>query len=141
VLPSASGADIARAERISAAFQGAIAPTTPTGRRTPIEKAPTSDGMISPIGAYGSAAAWRKSPGTKLIWNMAKPNVEPVSRASQDTTSSRLLSRMSAAFRKTRWRSAGGVCDQAGNASAAPSTARRASSRFPAGIRATTSPV
>ena len=31
LLPSASGAAIERAERISAAFQGAIAPTTPTG--------------------------------------------------------------------------------------------------------------
>src|SRR6185503_13481525 len=40
VLPSASGAAIDRAERISAAFQGAIAPTTPTGRRTPIANAP-----------------------------------------------------------------------------------------------------
>ena len=40
VLPSASGAAIERAERISAAFQGAIAPTTPTGRRMPIAKAP-----------------------------------------------------------------------------------------------------
>ena len=51
MLPSASGAEIARAERMSAAFQGAIAPTTPTGRRMPIEKAPVSDGMISPSGA------------------------------------------------------------------------------------------
>jgi hypothetical protein len=31
VLPSASGAAMERAERISAAFHGAIAPTTPTG--------------------------------------------------------------------------------------------------------------
>ena len=51
MLPSASGAAIARAERISAAFQGAIAPTTPTGRRMPIAKAPVSEGMISPVGA------------------------------------------------------------------------------------------
>ena len=40
MLPSASGAAIERADRISAAFQGAIAPTTPTGRRSPIENAP-----------------------------------------------------------------------------------------------------
>ena len=51
VLPSASGAAIERAERISAAFQGAIAPTTPTGRRSPIENAPVSDGITSPSGA------------------------------------------------------------------------------------------
>ena len=46
VLPSASGAEIERADRISAAFHGAMAPTTPTGRRRPIENAPTSEGMI-----------------------------------------------------------------------------------------------
>ena len=51
VLPSASGAAIERADRISAAFQGAIAPTTPTGRRSPIAKAPMSDGITSPTGA------------------------------------------------------------------------------------------
>ena len=46
VLPNASGAVIDRADRISAAFQGAIAATTPTGRRTPIAIAPgTSDGI------------------------------------------------------------------------------------------------
>jgi hypothetical protein len=50
-LPSASGAAIDRAERMSAAFQGAIAPTTPTGRRRPIANRPTSEGMTSPIGA------------------------------------------------------------------------------------------
>ncbi len=40
VLPSASGAAIERADRISAAFHGAIAPTTPTGRRRPIASVP-----------------------------------------------------------------------------------------------------
>ena len=40
VLPSASGAAIDRADRISAAFQGAIAPTTPTGLRMPIASVP-----------------------------------------------------------------------------------------------------
>jgi hypothetical protein len=44
-------AEIERAERISAAFHGANAPTTPTGRRMPIEKAPVSEGMICPSGA------------------------------------------------------------------------------------------
>ncbi len=51
VFPRASGAAIDRADRISAAFHGAIAPTTPTGLRRPIENAPVSDGMISPSGA------------------------------------------------------------------------------------------
>ena len=51
VLPSASGAAIERAERISAAFHGAMAPTTPTGRRNPIENAPVSEGCTWPSGA------------------------------------------------------------------------------------------
>ena len=51
VLPRARGAAIDRAERISAAFHGAIAPTTPTGRRTPIANAPVSEGITSPSGA------------------------------------------------------------------------------------------
>ena len=48
---------------------------------------------------------------------------------------------MSAAFRKILWRTAGGVADQAGNAAAAASTARLASSRVPAATVASTSPV
>ncbi len=50
VFASAIGAAIERAERISAAFHGAIAPTTPTGRRMPIANAPVSDGMTCPSG-------------------------------------------------------------------------------------------
>src|SRR5262245_11695090 len=57
VLPSAIGAAIDLAERISAAFQGAIAPTTPTGRLIPMANTPLSEGITSPIGAYGRAAA------------------------------------------------------------------------------------
>ena len=57
VLPRASAAAIDRAERINAAFHGAIAPTTPTGRRMPIANAPVSEGITSPSGAYASAAA------------------------------------------------------------------------------------
>ena len=129
MLPSTSGAAIERADRISAAFHGAIAPTTPTGRRRPIAKTPVSDGITSPIGEYASAAAWRNSPGTKCIWNIAKPNVEPVSRASSETTSSWRLSSTSAALRKTPWRTAGGVAAQAAAAAAAASTARCASAR------------
>ncbi len=52
MFPSASGAAIERADRISAAFQGAIAPTTPTGRRIPIASVPGwSDGITWPSGA------------------------------------------------------------------------------------------
>ena len=101
VLPSTSGAAMERAERISAAFQGAMAPTTPTGLRMPIANAPgMSEGRISPVGAYALPAAWRKSPGTKCIWNMPKPKLAPVSRASSPTISSMRLSRMSAALQE-----------------------------------------
>ena len=52
VLPSASGAAIERADRICAAFHGAIAPTTPTGCRSPIAIRPgVSVGSTSPSGA------------------------------------------------------------------------------------------
>lgn len=119
-----------------------MAATTPTGRRTPIANAPgRSDGSTWPIGAYASPAACRNRPGTKPIWNMPKPNPAPVSRASQATTSSRRLSRMSAALRNTAWRTAGAERDQAGKRSAAASTACRASARVPAATWATTSPV
>ena len=64
---------------------------------------------------------------------MPKPNVQPVSRASIDTTSSCLDSSTSAAFRKIPWRTAGGVCDHSANAAAAASTARFASARVAGG--------
>ena len=52
VFPSTSGAAIERAERISAAFHGAIAATTPTGLRRPMASVPGwSEGMICPAGA------------------------------------------------------------------------------------------
>jgi hypothetical protein len=41
---------IARSERISAAFHGANAPTTPTGCLMPIANVPgTSEGITSPV--------------------------------------------------------------------------------------------
>ena len=50
---SAGGREDARraVEAAAAAFQGAIEPTTPTGRRRPIASVPgKSDGITSPIG-------------------------------------------------------------------------------------------
>ena len=141
MLPRTRGAAIERADRISAAFQGAIAPTTPTGRLMPIANAPVSEGITSPSGAYASAAACRKRPGTKCIWNMPKPNVHPVSRASIDTTSSWRDSSTSAAFRKMPCRTAGGVRDHSGKASAAASTARFASAPLALATSETTSPL
>ncbi len=94
MLPSASGAVIERSERISATFHGAIAPTTPTGWRRPIAIAPgCRTGSPRRAARRPSAAAWRRSPGMKCIWNMPKPNVQPVSRASSDRRSRRAGSR------------------------------------------------
>ena len=142
VLPSAIGAVIERNERINAAFHGAIAPTTPTGWRRPIAIVPgMSDGITSPTGAYTVPAAWRRSPGVKMFWNIANPKVAPVSRARRSTISSRRLSSTSAARRRTPCRTAGGADDHSGNAVAAASIARFASARPPAGTFATMSPV
>jgi hypothetical protein len=99
------------------------------------------EGITCPSGAYASAAAWRKRFGTKSDWNIPKPKLAPLSRASSSTTSIWRSSRMSAALRKIRCRSAGGVCDHAGKAATAASTARCASAGPPAGAVATTSPV
>jgi hypothetical protein len=53
VLPYASGVAIARVERITGAFHGAMPTTTPAGCRTPIDNAPgTSEGMTSPVTEY-----------------------------------------------------------------------------------------
>ena len=86
MLPSASGAAIERADRISAAFHGAIAATTPTGRRMPIANVPgLSDGMhladrrVRERGRLAEAARARSASGTS-----PKPKVQPVSRASSD---------------------------------------------------------
>src|SRR5881398_4063413 len=64
---------------------------------------------------------------------MPKPKVQPVSVASRPTISIWRRSRMSAAFSNNRCLAPGGVFHQAGNALAAASTARLASSRLEAG--------
>ena len=51
VFPRARGAAMPRADRIRAAFQGKMAPTTPTGRRSPMAIVPgRSEGRTWPIG-------------------------------------------------------------------------------------------
>ncbi len=58
VLPRHIGATIARPDSTSAAFHGAMAATTPTGRRTAIAREPCrSDGMTWPTALYGAPAA------------------------------------------------------------------------------------
>ncbi len=60
VLPSARGPTMARPPSVRAAFHGAIAATTPTGRRTANAREPgRSVGRICPVGACASPAAWR----------------------------------------------------------------------------------
>ena len=54
--------------------------------------------------------------GHEVHLEHAEAEAAPVSRASSATTSSRRLSRMSAALRKIRCRCAGGACDHAANA-------------------------
>ncbi len=50
VLPKASGVATERVERITGAFHGAMATTTPAGWRTPMASLPgTSEGITSPI--------------------------------------------------------------------------------------------
>ncbi len=142
VLPKTSGAVIDRADRISAAFHGAIAPTTPTGRRMPIAVVPgTSDGITWPIGRYAAPAACRNRPGTKCSWNIANPKLAPDSRMRASAISSWRASSRSAAFRKTCCRWPGGVAAQPSKALAAASIARRASAVPEAGAVATTSRV
>src|SRR6266511_3086155 len=68
-------------------------------------------------------AACRKRPGTKPSWNMPKPKLQPVSRASRPTISSNRPSSTSAALRKTRCRSTGGAADHAANAASAATVA------------------
>src|SRR6266511_1087216 len=68
-------------------------------------------------------AACRKRPGTKPSWNMPKPKLQPVSRASRPTISSNRPSSTSAALRKTRCRSTGGAADHAASAPAAATVA------------------
>ena len=131
VLPSASGAAIERAERMSAAFHGAIAPTTPTGRRRPIANVPgMSDGITCPIGAYGDAAAWRKRPGTKCIWNIPKPKrAARLAREQRDDLFHPALEDVGRLEEHALPLGRAASRDHAGNAAAAASIARRASSR------------
>ena len=136
VLPSASGAAIERAERMRAAFQGAIAPTTPTGCARPSRAA---------RGVRGEDLADRR------VGERGRLAEQVPARSAAGTCRSRTCSpsRARAARRPRPARSRGcpppsgrcagappgGVCDHAGNAAAAASTARRASSRPPAGTR------
>ena len=76
----ASGVATARVERITGAFHGAIATTTPAGARTPIASFPgTSEGITSPIRPYACAAASRSIPAASSTLNIPQPNMPPVS--------------------------------------------------------------
>ena len=97
------------------------------------------DRMTSPAGRYPQLEACRSSRVAVRIWKPANPPAHPVSSASSAVISGARRLTMSAAFRNSACRAAGGLADQAGNAAAA-STARAASARVPAATRAMTVP-
>src|SRR6202000_476101 len=137
VFPAATGESTARQERMLAPFQGVKLQITPRGRRTPIEWAPgIFEARTSPLGRYIQPAACSIVAATRSCWNVEKEIVLPVSIASILAISSRRRFTISTALQKTRERSAGVVCDQAGNAFAASSTAIVASARPPSATRA-----
>ena len=104
-----------RAARRSSAPTGSAPRSTARSRRPrrPAGARPSRTRRACRTGGPGRAARRRpprpagRGPGTKPIWNMPKPKLQPVSRASHSTTSSRRLSRTSAAFRKIAWRTGG----------------------------------
>src|SRR5580658_10374604 len=137
VLPAASGEITARQERMLAPFQGVKLATTPSGRRTPIEWDPgTLVSRTSPLGRYIHPAACSRVAATRSCWNLAYGIVQPVSCVRARATSSPRRRTISTALKNSLARSAGVVCDQAGKALAAASTANLASSRRQSATRA-----
>ena len=141
VLPQASGTAMARTPRITGAFHGAIASTTPAACRTPIARLPgTSDGITSPLICVVSAAASSSMPAARCTLKPAHIAEPPVSAATAAAKAGALASSTCAAFISSDRRSPGPVADQAGKALAAASTAASASDTVAAGARVATVP-
>ena len=100
-----------------------------------------SAGMISPIGAVNLRCRLAQKPGVNMVWNMAKPKVQPVSSARISTISILFLFENVGRLQEQGLAFGGQRMGPRGKAAAAASTARLASARFPAGTRAKTSPV
>ena len=144
VLPNTSGAAIERADRISAAFHGRDRADHPDrlahAHRERAGEVGREDRRRRRVGGAGGLP---EQPGHEAHLEHPEPEAAAgLARQPARRPRRARLSRMSAALQEDRLpRTAGGVCDQAGNAAAAASTARRASSRPPAATWATTSPV
>src|SRR6266851_3211775 len=133
-LPQTNGTAIDRTARITGAFHGAIARITPTGWRTAIERQPgTSEGIVSPIAEYASAAASRNIPAASMQLKSPHGFGEPISVATIPESVWARAARRSAALARTARRCAGLAAAHAGNAAAAASTAARASLGLAAG--------
>src|SRR5580704_18674444 len=108
VFPAATGDMTARQERTLAPFHGVQLATTPSGRRTPIERNPGAlVSRTSPLGRYTQPATCWSVAATRSIWNVENEIVDPVSRASISAISVRRRLTMSDAFKKRRALSAG----------------------------------
>ena len=141
VLPQASGTATARTPRITGAFHGAMPSTTPAACRVPIARLPgTFDGMTSPLIWVVSAAASTSMSAAKCTLKPAQMPEAPISEAMAAVKSAALASRDCAALSSSARRSPGAVCDQAGKAAAAASTAATASCGVAAGAVVATSP-
>ncbi len=123
-LPSASAGAITRMPRITGAFQGVIAPTTPIGTRWAKLMRPRSVvGSSSPNGCPASAEASRISPTLMRVSWVARARISPVSRTSQSITDGARSSSSAAARRRIAARSSNDVAAHAGWAAAARSAA------------------
>jgi len=125
VFPAASGAATARTPRMTGAFQGANAATTPSGSRAASPSAPSCwEVRTSPRGAVTAAAASRRICAARVTLKPARGRVAPTSRAMTSATRSARASSTSAARRKTARRSKGLSAAQVPNAASAAATAR-----------------
>ena len=123
-LPSASAGAITRMPRITGAFHGVIAPTTPIGTRWAKLMRPRSVvGSSSPNGCPASAEASRISPTLMRVSWVARARISPVSRTSQSITDGARSSSSAAARRRIAARSSNDVAAHAGCAAAARSAA------------------
>ena len=112
-----------------APFHGVKLATTPSGRRIPNEWVlGRFEASTSPLGRNTQLAACSRVAATRSCWKVENGMVLPVSRARISAISSRRRRTISAALRKNRAFSTGGVSAQAGNAALAAPIATLASS-------------
>jgi len=101
-LPRASAGATDRIARITGALNGAITPTTPTGRRRAIDSRGSVERSSSPYGALASPAASKhSSAATACVWNPANGRIAPDSRTSQSLISSSCSRKSWPALRST----------------------------------------